>query len=155
MSQLKTLWIMRHGLAEAEFDSDFNRALSEVGAQQARDITNQLKQAADQPQEMLVSPFRRTQDTAKIVHQGLGIAQPFETEDMLVHFADHKILGDYLLACNKPSLMIVSHMPIVARLTQYLDPGCEIFGYQTAQTVKLDFAEDGKAKVTKVYLPAS
>lgn len=154
-AKLKELWIMRHGLAESNFDTDFNRALSEVGAQQAKDVAFQLKTEDSLPKEMLVSPFRRTQETATVVHEVLGLSKAFETEDMLVHFADHKLLGDFLLASNKESLIVVSHMPIVARLTQYLVPDCQIYGFDTAQTVKVVFQDDGVGKVEKIYLPSS
>jgi len=154
-NKLRELWIMRHGLAESNFDTDFNRALSGVGALQAKDIAFQLKNEESLPKEMLVSPFRRTQETAAVIHEILELSNPFETEDMLVHFADHKLLGDFLLAANKESLIVVSHMPIVARLTQYLVPECQIYGFETAQTVKIIFHDDGTGKVEKVYLPSS
>ncbi len=151
--KLKSLWIMRHGLAENEFDSDFNRALSSYGYQQAANIAEQLIADNADIENMIVSPFKRTQETATCVHNKLGLTKAFKTDDLLVHFADHQLLGDYLLAFDKPSVMIVSHMPIVANLTQYLVPNCEIFGYQTAQTVKVSFDSLGHSKIEKVYLP--
>ncbi|TQV86535.1 phosphohistidine phosphatase SixA [Aliikangiella coralliicola] len=151
---LKTLWIMRHGLAESEFDTDFNRALSAVGKSQAADVAEQLiKTEVELPDNMLVSPFRRTQETAQIVHQSLAIDKPFETEDLLVHFADPHLLGDFLLAAKFEKLIVVSHMPIVARLCQYLSPDCEIYGFQTAQVVKIEFDKNGVGKVNHSYLP--
>jgi len=153
-SASKTLWIMRHGLAQTEFESDFSRALSDIGKAQALDIARQLKNSGDPlPSKMLVSPFKRTQQTADIVHRELELNTPFETEEMLVHFADHQLLGDFLLANEFNDLMIVSHMPIVARLCQYLSPGCNIYGFNTAQVIRLKLPETGAAKVEKVYLP--
>lgn len=153
---LKSLWIMRHGLAEDQFDSDFNRALSQVGQVQAREVAEQLLQEApDLPSKMMASPFRRTQETAQIVHQQLQLSIPIETEKMMVHFADHKILGDFLMECGFEKLIIVSHMPIVARLCQYLSPACNIYDFQTAQVVKFNFDPGGLAKVAKIYLPES
>ncbi len=146
---------MRHGLAVSEFDTDFNRALSSVGQQQANNVANQLKtEGCNEPIEMLVSPFRRTQETAQIVHRELGLDKPFVTEELLVHFGDHKMLADYLLATDKPRLIIISHMPIVAKLCQYLSPGCNISGFQTAQAVRLSFESDESAAiVSKIVLP--
>jgi len=158
-TNLKTLWVMRHGLAVDQFESDFTRELSNVGALQAKSVAEQLlNEADDLPTDMLVSPFCRTQSTAKIVHEVLGLTKPFETEDMLVHFADHKILGDYLLASSYRNLIIVSHMPIVAYLCQYLSPNCGINGFQTAQMVKLIFETDESnntiGRVSHIYLPS-
>ncbi|MGX5174527.1 phosphohistidine phosphatase SixA [Aliikangiella sp. IMCC44653] len=152
--KIKNLWIMRHGLAESDFDTDFNRALSSTGHQQSLDIAQQLKRELIKPEYMLVSPFKRTQQTAELVHQGLGMSAPFETEEMLVHFADHQVLGDYLSCSEHSNLMVVSHMPIVAKLTQYLAPSCAIFGFQTAQVVHLE--NNGKYfELVKSYLPSS
>ncbi|TQV76557.1 phosphohistidine phosphatase SixA [Aliikangiella marina] len=149
---MRTLWIMRHGLAESQFETDFNRALSPVGEQQAASVARQiLNDSAPLPQRMLVSPFRRTQETAQIVHPILAIDNPFETEDLLVHYGDHRILGDFLLALPDERIMIVSHMPIVASLCQYLSPGCNIVGFQTAQVAKLNF-ENGIGHLETVFL---
>lgn len=155
---LRTLWIMRHGLAEDSFESDFTRPLSKTGRLQAANTAEQLINDSEQlPRDMLVSPFSRTQSTAKIVHQKLALSHPFETDEMLVHFADHKILGDFLLASRYRDLIIVSHMPIVARLCQYLSPGCDIYGFQTAQIVRMDFDSNKQktqiGRVNKIYFP--
>jgi len=158
-SSLKILWIMRHGLAVDQFESDFTRELSAVGESQAESIAEQLlAQPDDLPIDMLVSPFSRTQSTAEIVHKKLGLKHPFETDEMLVHFADHKILGDYLLASSYQNLIVVSHMPIVAHLCRYLSPSCGINGFQTAQTVKMVFKQDSSnnmiGSVSQIYLPS-
>ena len=156
---LRTLWIMRHGLAEESYDSDFTRRLSKVGELQVANVAEQLfNESQPLPRDMLVSPFSRTQSTAKIVHKKLNLTNPFETDEMLVHFADHKKLGDFLLASAYRDLIVVSHMPIVARLCQYLAPGCEIYGFQTAQLVRMDFIEGDEqqiGRVSKIYLPES
>jgi len=106
-----------------------------------------------------VSPFKRTLSTADIAYEMLPMKKPYKTDEMLVHFADHKILGDYLLACGYEKLLIVSHMPIVARLCQYLSPNCEIFGFETAQLVRLDFNNSGglptRATVGNIIVPTT
>ena len=150
---MQTLWVMRHGLAESQFDTDFNRALSDFGKLQARQIASKMLDSENElPSLMLASPLRRTQETATVVHEKLGLAQPFQTEEMLVHSADHKVLGDFLLSVETPKVMIVSHMPIVAYLCQYLSPNCDIYGFQTAQVVKLNIDDDDKVTLDKVYL---
>jgi len=156
---LKSLWIMRHGLAESRFESDFTRPLSVVGAAQAKNVATQIKQDSElQPINMLVSPFARTQSTAEIVHSTLLMKQAFETEEMLVHFADHRILGEFLKSCNFEYLILISHMPIVAYLCDYLCDNIEMKGFETAQAVRLDFvvnSSTGNYQVTyaKTYLP--
>jgi len=151
---LKNLWIMRHGLAVNEFESDFTRALSSTGKVQALSVVKQLMETETVlPSQMLVSPFRRTQETADLVHRELGINEPYENEELLVHFADHQLLGDFLITGGFENLIVVSHMPIVAELCQYLCPGCDIYGFQTAQIVKVEFDIKGAANISNIYLP--
>ena len=157
---LQNLWIMRHGLAVVRYQTDFDRALSKIGAMQAESACQQLLETGQPlPKQMLVSPFARTLSTADIVHNKLALESPYETDEMLVHSADHKILADFLLASEYQSLLIVSHMPIVARLCQYLSPGCDIYEFQTAQIVRLDFeqrsAEELRVKVAQIISPES
>lgn len=149
----KTLWIMRHGLAVSEFETDFERALSSTGKQEAKSVAEQIKADGEMPEKMLVSPFKRTQETALVVQSVFEMTTKFETEEMLVHFADHKILGEHLKALDFNKLFIVSHMPIVARLTQYLVDNSDIYGYQTAQAVKIIFDDAGQNRIEKIYLP--
>ena len=147
---------MRHGLAENEFDSDFNRALSTRGQAEALNVARQILAVEHPlPNHLLVSPFRRTQETARIVHKTLNLVEPYETDEMLVHFADHQLLGDYLLSLEQERVMIISHMPIVARLCQYLVPGCDVYGFQTAQVVKLVISDNNKANIEQQYLPST
>ena len=149
---------MRHGLAVDDFESDFSRQLSDIGSLQVLDVVRQLiKHSEKLPTDMLVSPFARTQSTAEIVHKNLALSHSFKTEEMLVHFADHKILADYLLASDYQNLMLVSHMPIVGNLCQYLSPHCEVYGFKTAQLVRMDFEKNSQdmlvGKVGEIYLP--
>jgi phosphohistidine phosphatase len=151
---LSNLWIMRHGLAESQFESDFTRALSLKGKKEALSVAQQLVDNENiLPDKMLVSPFLRAQETADIVHNHLAMSEAYKNEDLLVHYADPKLLGDFLLSCEHANLLVVSHMPIVAELCQYLVPGCSIYGFQTAQMVKIEFALNGVAKVANIYLP--
>jgi phosphohistidine phosphatase len=153
---LKNLWVMRHGQAEGFMDTDFNRALTSRGQQQVEDVIQQLISDPEneiKPSDMLASPFVRTQQTAKIAYDLLNIQTPLETEEMLVHSASEKVLGDYLLACDYENLIIVSHMPIVACLCHYLSPNIKIMGFSTAQIVQLSFNSERKACMTKSYLP--
>lgn len=151
---MKSLWIMRHGMAKKKFQTDRSRELSVTGRAQALDVARQLRADKDDlPRQMLVSPFVRTQQTAQIVHQTLDIKTPFEVEELLVYSADYKMLATYLLASDFDKLIIVSHMPLVANLCQYLAAE-NIFSFQTAQVVKLDFISSAKAKLSKIYLPA-
>jgi len=125
---------------------------------QVEDVIHQLlsdveKSPKPKPCYMLASPFRRAQQTAQIAHKLLGLDLELETEEMLVHSADEKVLGDYLLASNFNNLMIVSHMPIVACLCHYLSPSSQVIGFKTAQIAKLSIDDAKNVVIDKVYLP--
>lgn len=157
LEMLRNLWVMRHGLAVDNFDTDFSRELSAFGAEQAKNVAQQvLSESKSLPTHMLVSPFSRTQSTAAIVHECLGLSQPFKTEELLVHFGDHQLLADFLLASHYENLILVSHMPIVASLCQTLAPNSNVYGFETAQIVHLEFSIDKDSKVNsklvKTYL---
>ncbi len=155
---IKSLWVMRHGLAVDYFESDFSRALSAEGERQVETVIEQLLNDSPLlPKHMLSSPLSRTVSTAKIVQKKLGFSQTIETENLLIHSADHKLLADFLLTTNYEQLLIVSHMPIVSYLCQYLAPGCELYSFETAQCIRMDFFTDSNnirvGKVNKIYLP--
>ena len=145
---------MRHGLAESYAGSDFERSLTVMGRAEVDNVIQQLMadDSSVKPTMMLASPYKRTQQTAQIAHRRLGLTLPFETEDMLVHTASEKVLGDYLLACDLDNLIIVSHMPIVACLCRYLSSSLSVMSFKTAQIVKLTIQE-GTATIDKSYLP--
>ena len=104
------------------------------------------------PETILVSPFKRTQQTADHLIETLGFSGTRESDEMFVHFADHELAASYLDAHPATQLMVVSHMPIVARMSRYLDPNCGIDGFQTAQIVR--FQRVGNSlKMDKIYLP--
>jgi len=145
---------MRHGLAENQFETVFSRALSATGEKQALSVTQQLlKTEGALPSKMLVSPFQRTQETADIVHKALGLTEAYKNEELLVHFADHRLLADFLMASQYDNLIVISHMPIVAELCQYMVAGCDIYGFQTAQMVRIEFDDNQTAKISDIYLP--
>ncbi|MBV1911484.1 MAG: histidine phosphatase family protein [Kangiellaceae bacterium] len=155
---LRNLWVMRHGLAEDQFESDFSRELSELGAKQAKSVANQIKDSSSlQPSFMLASPFARTQYTAEIVHQTLDIKEPFQSEESLVHFADHQLLGEFLLSSSYQDLIIISHMPIVSDLCSYLTNGETVLNFKTAQAVRIQLPVETEqpyiGKIEEIFLP--
>jgi len=148
----ETIWIMRHGLAENQFDSDFNRALSATGAKQAQSVAQQIMADGLMPTRLIASPYRRTQETAQVVRDTLGLDLPIESDEQFVHFADHRVAASYLAALDDPAVMVISHMPIVAKMSQYLDASLTLSGFQTAQALRFDKTA-GQLRATKNYLP--
>jgi phosphohistidine phosphatase SixA len=110
------LYLMRH--AEAVSPSqwsqgDSSRPLTPAGIRVLTDAAEKMKLAGFNPGTVLCSPYERAQHTAKIVGTALGIeptseqkiasgARADDYKDLLQSFAD------------RPSLLIVAHMPDVA-----------------------------------------
>ena len=69
-----TLWLLRHGEAEARARSDAERPLTERGRKEVRRCAERLR---GRPlQYILASPYLRAQQTAEIVREVLGLALP-------------------------------------------------------------------------------
>jgi broad specificity phosphatase PhoE len=69
---MATIRLVRHGQAAAGFSDDHDPGLAEVGIRQARDMSAALAPLG--PQAMVVSPLRRTRETARPLEQAWGVA---------------------------------------------------------------------------------
>lgn len=112
-------FILRHGAAELSVRTDFERALNARGRAQ---VAQAVKQSAELAgvKRLLVSPLLRAQQTAEIVLELIG-DRPSQTCDWLVPDArlDRTIdeLGRF---SEESSILLVSHLPLVAELTEAL-----------------------------------
>ena len=68
--------LVRHGEAAAGWDGDADPGLSDLGRQQAERAAEELAGAAARP--LVVSPLRRTQETAAPIARRLGVAPVLE-----------------------------------------------------------------------------
>jgi phosphohistidine phosphatase len=119
-----TIFILRHGQAEAQITTDAARQLTEKG----RSDTARIVQArvADMPlAQILASPLVRAQQTAGIAARffpGLKI----QTTDLLVPEANPQVLMDWLDELNAQfigidrAILLVSHQPLVGALVNRL-----------------------------------
>lgn len=110
---MKTLVLMRHGKADVSAPSgrDFDRALSPKGREQVKVMLAWLKEQGILPDSIISSSALRTQETARGMATGLGIA--LETIDWRkdLYLASPSVYAACLLEapneCN--NLMIVGH----------------------------------------------
>lgn len=140
------LLIMRHGEAEPYTDSltDRQRMLTSYGQIQAEHAAKSL--VAAPPDLMLVSPFVRTQQTAEIVRNTLlselqcnpqdETQIPQQTCDWLQSEAPVAEAVKALQAFPEGRLLLVSHMPLVSLLVNYLT-GHRI-GFQPANVAEVE-----------------
>lgn len=149
---MKTLWIMRHGEAEWEANSDVERQLTNHGEEETHSVASKLE--LDSNFTLWHSPYRRAKQTA---HQ-LVSALPQEPDEildekLLTPDADPAVLAQFIEHSEADNLFLVSHMPLVARLTQELTKDDRIGGFQTAQVVQCEQDADQQWRVKAIYAP--
>ncbi len=115
------LWILRHGEAEAHARSDDQRNLTEHGRKQ---VLRSAAHLMGQPLDAIVaSPYVRAQQTAALVHQALGFAQPVDTVPWLTPDSDPDQAITRLDALGLEHVLLVSHQPLVSTLLGLLVHG--------------------------------
>jgi phosphohistidine phosphatase len=113
------LFILRHGQAEPQVTSDELRQLTKKGrADVARVVRASLADLGDIT-HLWVSPLVRAQQTAEIAGELIGNIQPYTTE-LLEPEADPQLLFQQLQLSECPSLLLVSHQPLVSRALDIL-----------------------------------
>lgn len=119
-----TIFILRHGQAEAQITTDDARRLTDKG----RNDTARIVQAhiADMPlAQIWASPLVRAQQTAEIAASYFPRLK-IQTTDLLVPEANPRALMNWLQELNAQidgsdqSVLLVSHQPLVGALVNLL-----------------------------------
>jgi len=130
--------IMRHGEAETNADSDEARHLTETGS---RVVISQCRHLSGfEPDKIISSPFVRARETADIVAGDIRHRGEMIIDDAYVPGADVAQAGSLLMADDSDTVLLVSHMPLVSRLVQYL--AHQAFGFDPAQICCLSKSSD-------------
>ncbi|PWB35701.1 phosphohistidine phosphatase SixA [Pseudomonas sp. SDI] len=115
------LWVLRHGEAEPRANSDAERRLTAQGREQ---VLRSAAQLLGQPlQAIIASPYVRAQQTAALVHDALGFAQPLRTVPWLTPDSDPQQVIAELDRLGLEQLLLVSHQPLVGALVSLLEHG--------------------------------
>ncbi|WP_086931280.1 phosphohistidine phosphatase SixA [Agarilytica rhodophyticola] len=117
------LFILRHGEAVSEAPKDSLRELSALGRQEVAAAVNADKAYLDSVDYLIVSPYLRAQQTAKIVAKRLeGIT--CHNSDLLVPSGDPdqviKMLYTLFHERNVNTIMLVGHQPLLGTLLDQL-----------------------------------
>lgn len=134
-----TLWLLRHGEAEARARSDAERPLTERGRKEVRRSAERLR---GRPlQYILASPYLRAQQTAEIVREVLGLALPLTTVDWATPDDSPREAANRLDSYPGHCLL-VSHNPLLGQLAGFLQHGHlqEPLLLHTASLVELEGA---------------
>ena len=141
------LYIMRHGEAVApsvgmgKVGADAERELTAVGHAEAEDATQWLKAQHSTIDLALVSPYVRAQQTFQHVADSIHI-EVTETSSEITPDSDPELFAGALLARLQvepaETVLIVSHMPFVCYLVNYLDTAIEPPLFPTAGIASLE-----------------
>lgn len=115
------LWLLRHGHAEPNARTDAERNLTEGGR---RDVRRSATFLRGKPlQTILVSPYRRAQQTADEVCAALGFSGQRETVDWATPESDLQEALRALDSRGEHDLLLVTHQPFVGNLAGWLVNG--------------------------------
>jgi phosphohistidine phosphatase len=114
------LWLLRHGEAEPRARSDAERALTEHGRKEVRKSAKRLR--GEVLAHILVSPYRRAQQSAELVRETLGLDLPLTTLDWLTPDDDPRLVASRLDAVPG-NCLLVSHNPLLGHLGGFLQHG--------------------------------
>ncbi|HEN8711645.1 TPA: phosphohistidine phosphatase SixA [Pseudomonas putida] len=115
------LWVLRHGEAEPRAHTDAERRLTAHGREQVLHSTAYL---LGQPlQAIIASPYVRAQQTAALVHDSLGFAEPVRTVPWLTPDSNVQGVIAELERLGLEHVLLVSHQPLVGALVGMLEHG--------------------------------
>lgn len=115
------VWVLRHGEAHNQAASDAARELTPRGREQV--LRSAAHLLAEPLQAILASPYVRAQQTAELVHEALGFAQPIKTVPWLTPEQSPQQVADRIAALELDNVLLVSHQPLVGTLLGLLESG--------------------------------
>lgn len=129
---MKTIAILRHGEAEYGGDADASRILTDFGASNSYAAATTLSKSIDGGLDAIFySPFVRTQQTAKIVHESLT----GQNNSNIALAANNHLLGgsaphsvcQWLDTLPYERILLISHQPLVSCLVDWMVQGVDSF----------------------------
>lgn len=128
---MSRLYILRHGQAEIQARSDAERPLTAAGWAEIGRIADTLMARGIHFDCALVSPYRRAQESADELLARIPAGRR-ETESCITPDVPPWQAEALCRMHREESLLLVSHMPLVARLCAELSPGTGILAFPTA-----------------------
>ena len=152
------IFIMRHGQASPTGASDAQRELTEQGKLEAAVMAKWLANEKPEFCQVLVSPFKRAQQTANIVMASISSSSALSTLDFITPVGSARTVHDYIdgvcVAERCDALLIVSHMPLVSYLVAELTIEKNSPIFQTAAIAEIDYDSDRmKGHLTRLISP--
>lgn len=121
------LWVVRHGEAEPYQAKDALRALTDKGKQDITALAAKLKAWQVKPERILVSPYRRTQQTLALLQAGNAWSA---TAELCEYITPEASINDCLSVFDDgQDTLMVSHQPLVSLLLGVLIDGHQRYAY--------------------------
>lgn len=162
------IWIMRHGEAGFNANSDSERTLTSQGEatvkKQGEWLVKRLIEKQIELDKILVSPYRRTQQTLKCLFQGMQAVdfdKIFANESLVEVWEGITPSGDpdnvcgylaFLREEGAKNVLIISHLPLVYDLVLTLTANQDAVHFYPAVTAEIDWKSDF-GKITAVKKP--
>jgi phosphohistidine phosphatase len=139
---MKRLTLVRHAHAkvQAAAVTDFERPLSRRGRAEAKATALRLLEEAAVPQLLLVSPARRTLQTAQILAQELQIPERQVRQNEVLYLAAPDAIMKVIQSTGPriEHLMIIGHNPGISALANALAPQAHLGEFATAEACTMD-----------------
>jgi phosphohistidine phosphatase len=151
--------LVRHGKAEPHAASDAARALTHRGHEQARAAARWLRETLAQCDglRLLASPYRRAQETAAPIADALGVAVHTVAEITPDDDPRRALAAVEAAGKGAGTLVVVSHMPLVAGLAGWLQEGVlnagRGFDLAEVRVLEVEMLAPGLAREAAVYVP--
>lgn len=113
------LYIMRHGEASWDAQIDSERSLTDFGQQQATAVGQYLGEANISFDLVMVSPYKRAQQTASNVLNKFPSVNRVESSNITPE-SSVAMAQESIEASGYKNILLISHLPLVANLTGYL-----------------------------------
>lgn len=147
--------LIRHGQAESFASDDASRMLTTQGEHQAQQTAAWLLNQGYQLDALIVSPYKRAQQTAYHVAQVFDI--PMTTCDQITPDNSPQAAFEWLdelLLPESATIAVVCHMPIVASLVMLLTGESSAgFSVAEAQVIEMPMFTTGLGKVIARFVP--
>ena len=112
---------MRHGEALGQAATDADRALTEFGARQVRDVAGHL--LGKSLTSIQTSPYLRAQQSAEIVATLVDYRGPYQSQDWLRPQTDPVKVTDEIDWLAVGNHLLIGHQPLLGRLLGLLVDG--------------------------------
>lgn len=151
--------LVRHGKAEPHAASDAARALTPRGQEQARAAAQWLRDTLGQGEGLclLASPYRRAQETAAPIAAALGVAVRTVAEITPDDDPRRALAAIEAAGQGAETLVVVSHMPLVAGLAGWLQEGVlnagRGFDLAEVRVLEAELPAPGLAREAQLFRP--